>query len=126
MDQMIETERKVLASGIEINYLANEFLFRQGQKAEFVFYFQGGEISLKSFNSPEGIIYHANPVFLGIKEVLEGQKHTFSAETLQTSKFLVFEKNYFLMLMQEFDFASSYFEQKSKEFDAVFTELVPH
>ena len=38
MNDFSDTERKVLASGIELRYLPDEYLFRQGQKAEFVFY----------------------------------------------------------------------------------------
>jgi hypothetical protein len=35
---MRETERKILASGIELSFKEGEYLYRKGQDAEFVFY----------------------------------------------------------------------------------------
>jgi len=47
MQRYLETEKKVLASGIELKYLPDEYLFRKGQKAEFVFYLQNGGLLLE-------------------------------------------------------------------------------
>jgi len=37
-DTFIETEKKILASGIEMRYLSDEHIFRKGQKAEYIFF----------------------------------------------------------------------------------------
>ena len=40
--QMRYIENKILASGIEMKYLSEEYIFRKGQKAEFVFFLKEG------------------------------------------------------------------------------------
>jgi len=57
------------------------------------------------------------PCFIGIEEAMEGKSYTCSMRTLVDCKFLVFERVYFLMLMNEFEAATAYFLQKKKDFN---------
>jgi CRP-like cAMP-binding protein len=116
MQRYLETEKKVLASGIELKYLPDEYLFRKGQKAEFVFYLQNGGLLLEWPNEKKLISISQVSYFIGIDEVLSGSKYTCHAQTTEYSEFLVFERAYFLMLMNEFDDALPYFLQKQAEF----------
>lgn len=120
----LETEKKLLASGIEISYLPGEYLFRVGQKAEFVFYVLDGKICLETTDDKEYILEN-NPLFLGIDELLQHKKHSFSTHTITNSKFLVYEKNYFLSLIQEFGIAMPYFEGKQLELNRFFETTLP-
>jgi hypothetical protein len=79
MDELLETSKKVLASGIEINYLGDEFLFRQGQKAEFVFYLQGSALLLDWPNENKRLTVIDKPIYIGIDEAMHGDKYTCSA-----------------------------------------------
>ena len=89
MNDFSDTERKVLASGIELRYLPDEYLFRQGQKAEFVFYLQEGSLLLEC---PVGFVtIDQKGIFVGIEEAIEEKKHHFSALTSSYAQFLVFE-----------------------------------
>jgi len=113
MNDFSDTERKVLASGIELRYLPDEYLFRQGQKAEFVFYLQEGSLLLES---PTGFVtIERKGVFIGIEEAIGEKKHHFSASTSSYAQFLVFERKYFQLLIDEFDLALPYFEFKKTE-----------
>jgi len=106
MEQFLETGKKVLASGIEIKYLADEFLFRQGQKAEFVFYLHCGSILLEWPNENKSLLIANKPIFIGIQEVLQAGKYTCT----------VFDRAYFNQLITEFDHAKDYFESMMLEF----------
>ena len=116
MELLLETEKKVLASGIEIKYLADEFLFRQSQKAEFVFYLQCGSILLEWPNENKSLLIANKPIFIGIQEVLQAGKYACTAMTTVESKFLVFDRAYFNQLITEFDQANDYFESMMLEF----------
>lgn len=116
MEQLLETGKKVLASGIEIKYLADEFLFRQGQKAEFVFYFQCGSVLLDWPNENKRLVLSNKPIFIGIDEAIQGGKYSCTAMTTEESKFLVFDRAYFIQLITEFDHAKDYFESMMLEF----------
>lgn len=116
MEQLLETEKKILASGIEINYLANEFLFRQGQKAEFVFYLQGGSVLLEWPQENKCLVLNNKSIFIGIDEAIHGSKYFCTAVTTDESKFLVFDRAYFIQLMNEFEHANDYFESMKLEF----------
>lgn len=115
-NQMLETGKKVLASGIEIKYLADEFLFRQGQKAEFVFYLQCGSILLEWPNENKSLVINNKPIFIGIDEALIGGKYTCTALTTEQSEFLVFDRAYFIQLITEFEHAKDYFESMRLDF----------
>ncbi len=115
MKNFSDTERKVLASGIELRYLPDEYLFRQGQKAEFVFYLQEGSLILESPLSFVAI--EQKGIFIGIEEAIEEKKHLYSAMTSSYSQFLVFERKYFKQLIDEFDLALPYFELKKGQFN---------
>jgi CRP-like cAMP-binding protein len=115
MRKFSDTERKVLASGIELRYLPDEYLFRQGQKAEFVFYLQEGSLLLES---PVGFVtIDKKGVFVGIEEAIESKRHIYSAMTSSYAQFLVFERKYFQQLIDEFDLALGYFEFKKAEYN---------
>jgi CRP-like cAMP-binding protein len=115
MRKFSDTERKVLASGIELRYLPDEYLFRQGQKAEFVFYLQEGSLLLES---PVGFVtIDKKGVFVGIEEAIESKRHIYSAMTSSYAQFLVFERKYFQQLIDEFDLALAYFEFKKAEYN---------
>ena len=116
MQTYLETEKKVLASGIELNYLPDEYLFRKGQNAEFVFYVQSGGILFEWPYEKKIITLGQAPFFIGIDEVLSSTKYTCHAQTTEFSEFLVFERAYFLMLLHEFNDALPYFLQKQAEF----------
>ena len=116
MQTYLETEKKVLASGIELKYLPDEYLFRKGQNAEFVFYVQSGGILFEWPNERKIITLGQAPFFIGIDEVLSSTKYTCHAQTTEFSEFLVFERAYFLMLLHEFNDALPYFLQKQAEF----------
>ncbi len=120
MKNFLDTERKVLASGIELRYLPDEYLFRQGQKAEFVFYLQEGSLILES--SVSFVAIEHKGIFIGIEEAIEEKKHLYSAMTSSYSQFLVFERKYFKQLIDEFDLARPYFDLKKAQFN----ELLQH
>jgi CRP-like cAMP-binding protein len=115
MKKFSDTERKVLASGIELRYLPDEYLFRQGQKAEFVFYLQEGSLLLES--NLGFVTIDKKGVFIGIEEAIESKKHVYSAMTSSYAQFLVFERKYFQQLIDEFDLALAYFEFKKAEYN---------
>jgi CRP-like cAMP-binding protein len=111
----------VLASGIELRYLPDEYLFRQGQKAEFVFYLQEGSLVLEG---PAGFVtIDRKGVFIGIEEAIEEKKHLYSAMTSSYSQFLVFERKYFKQLIDEFDLALPYFEYKKAELNELLKKV---
>lgn len=113
MIDFAETEWKILASGVELRYLPLEYLFRQGQKAEFVFCLQEGSLTLEG---SDGLItLERKGTFIGIEEAIEEKKHTYSAITSSYAKFLVFERKYFQFFIDEFDLALPYFEHKKAE-----------
>lgn len=116
MQDSSDRTRKILASGIEISYLPAEFIFRLGQKAEFVFYMMSGTISLTCSNN-QSVIIEEKQLFLGLTEALESLKHPFSAQILTPSKFLVFDKKFFLMLLQEFDVDQTFVHQQNTDFE---------
>ncbi len=118
MEQLLETGKKVLASGIEIKYLAGEYLFREGQKAEFVFYLQCGSILLEWPNENKCLLIENKPIFIGIDEALVGGKYTCTAMTTEQSEFLVFDRAYFNQLITEFDHAKDYFESMRLDFSS--------
>jgi CRP-like cAMP-binding protein len=121
MDHFSDTERKVLASGIELRYLPDEYIFRQGQKAEFVFYLQEGSLVLEG---PAGFVtIDRKGVFIGISEAIGEQKHLYTAMTSSYSQFLVFERKYFQLLIDEFDLALPYFEYKKAEFNELLQKV---
>ena len=121
MNNFSDTERKVLASGIELRYLPDEYLFRQGQKAEFVFYLQEGSLVLES---PVGFVsIDRKGVFIGIEEAIEEKNHVYSAMTSSYSQFLVFERKYFKQLIDEFDLALPYFEFKKAELNELLKKV---
>lgn len=115
--QMIDTEKKILASGIEMKYLSEEHIFRKGQKAEFVFFLKEGSLLFDwpSEKTKSRIINL--PCFIGIEEAMDGKNYSYSVKTLVECKFLVFERKYFLMLMNEFEAATPYFLQKIEDFN---------
>ena len=121
MNNFSDTERKVLASGIELRYLPDEYLFRQGQKAEFVFYLQEGSLVLEG---PAGFVaIERKGVFIGIEEAIDERKHLYSAMTSSYSQFLVFERKYFQLLIDEFDLALPYFELKKAELNELLKKV---
>jgi CRP-like cAMP-binding protein len=123
MNNFSDTLSKILASGIEINYLPGEFLFRKGQQAEFVFYLLSGSITLNDIDN-RILILGEKPLFLGLQEALEMSKYIFSVQTLEPSKFLVFDKKFFSMLLHEFDQDHEFVNQQIKEFE-LFHQLLP-
>ncbi len=121
MNNFSDTERKVLASGIELRYLPDEYLFRQGQKAEFVFYLQEGSLVLEG--SAGFVTIDRKGVFIGIEEAIEEKKHLYAAMTSSYSQFLVFERKYFKQLIDEFDLALPYFEYKKAELNKLLQKV---
>ncbi len=121
MNNFSDTERKVLASGIELRYLPDEYLFRQGQKAEFVFYLQEGSLMLEG--SAGFVTIDRKGVFIGIEEAIEEKKHLYAAMTSSYSQFLVFERKYFKQLIDEFDLALPYFEYKKAELNKLLQKV---
>ena len=117
--QMIDTEKKILASGIEMKYLSEEHIFRKGQKAEFVFFLKEGSLLFDwpSEKTKSRIINL--PCFIGIEEAMDGKNYSYSVKTLVECKFLVFERKYFLMLMNEFEIARIYFMKKIEDFNTL-------
>ena len=121
MNNFSDTERKVLDSGIELRYLPDEYLFRQGQKAEFVFYLQEGSLVLEG--SAGFVTIERKGVFIGIEEAIDEKKHLYSAMTSSYSQFLVFERKYFKQLIDEFDLALPYFEYKKAELNELLKKV---
>lgn len=121
MNNFSDTERKVLASGIELRYLPDEYLFRKGQKAEFVFYLQEGSLVLEG--SAGFVTIDRKGVFIGIEEAIDEKKHRYSATTASYSQFLVFERKYFKQLIDEFDLALPYFEYKKAELNELLKKV---
>ena len=115
--QMIDTEKKILASGIEMKYLSEEHIFRKGQKAEFVFFLKEGSLLFDwPLDETRSKVINL-PCFIGIEEAMDGKNYSYSVKTLVECKFLVFERKYFLMLMNEFEAATPYFLQKIEDFN---------
>jgi CRP-like cAMP-binding protein len=121
MKNFSDTERKVLASGIELRYLPEEFLFRMGQKAEFVFYLQEGSLILEGLAGITTI--DRKGLFIGIEEAINEKKHVYSAMTTSSAQFLVFERKYFQFLIDEFDLALPYFELKKAELNELLQKV---
>jgi CRP-like cAMP-binding protein len=116
-DTFLDTEKKILASGIEMKYLSDEHIFRKGQKAEFVFFLKEGSLSIHWSTGKIQSRVIDIPCFIGIEEAIDGKNYTCSMQTLVDCKFLVFERKYFLMLMNEFEAATPYFLQKKEDFN---------
>jgi CRP-like cAMP-binding protein len=116
-ETFIETEKKILASGIEMKYLSDEHIFRKGQKAEFVFFLKAGSLSIHWPTDKIKLRVIDIPCFIGIEEAIEGKNYTCSMQTLVDCTFLVFERKYFLMLMDEFEAATPYFLKKKEDFN---------
>jgi CRP-like cAMP-binding protein len=110
-----------LASGIEMKYLSEEHIFRKGQKAEFVFFLKEGSLLIDwSLEKTKSKVINL-PCFIGIEEAMDGKNYSYSTQTLGNCRFLVFEKKFFLMLMNEFDAAMPYFLQKKEDFNILST-----
>lgn len=115
--QMRYIENKILASGIEMKYLSEEYIFRKGQKAEFVFFLKEGSLLFDwPLDETRSKVINL-PCFIGIEEALDGKNYSCSMKTMVDCKFLVFERKYFLMLMNEFEAATPYFLQKKEDFN---------
>jgi len=115
-DLLIDTERKILASGILINYLPSEFLFRHGQKAEFVFYLKRGSFEMQWPEKDKKILISQRNVFIGLDEAFIQGRYVCTAMTTELSEFLVFERAYFMELINEFEYAVPYLESMQEEF----------
>lgn len=115
-DILIDTERKILGSGILINYLPAEFLFRQGQKAEFVFYLNRGSMEMQWLEKDKKIQISQRNVFIGLDEVFNQGRYVCTAMTTELSEFLVFERAYFMELINEFEYAVPYLESMQEAF----------
>jgi CRP-like cAMP-binding protein len=115
--QMRYIENKILASGIEMKYLSEEYIFRKGQKAEFVFFLKEGSLLFDwPLDETRSKVINL-PCFIGIEEAMDGKNYSCSMKTMVDCKFLVFERKYFLMLMNEFEAATPYFLQKKEDFN---------
>jgi len=108
---------KILTSGIDIHYQPEEFLFRKGQKAEFIFYLMDGLVIINDFDN-RIFISGEKPLFLGLQEALESIKYIFSVQTIEPSQFVVFDKLFFSMLLKEFDPDHFFVKQQIKEFNS--------
>jgi CRP-like cAMP-binding protein len=108
---------KILTSGIDIYYQPEEFLFRKGQKAEFIFYLMDGLVIINDFDN-RIFISGEKPLFLGLQEALESIKYIFSVQTVEPSQFIVFDKLFFSMLLKEFDPDHFFVKQQIKEFNS--------
>ena len=115
-EQLIDTERKILGSGILINYLPAEFLFRQGQKAEFVFYVKQGSLVMQWPEKDKKLNIQQRNVFIGLDEAFINGRYRCTAMTTELSEFLVFERAYFMQLIHEFEFAIPYLESMQEAF----------
>jgi CRP-like cAMP-binding protein len=115
-DLLIDTERKILASGILINYLPSEFLFRHGQKAEFVFYLKRGSFEMQWPEKDKKLLISQRNVFIGLDEAFIQGRYVCTAMTTELSEFLVFERAYFMELINEFEYAVPYLESMQEEF----------
>ena len=115
-EQLIDTERKILGSGILINYLPAEFLFRQGQKAEFVFYVKQGSLVMQWPEKDKKLNIRQRNVFIGLDEAFINGRYACTAMTTELSEFLVFERAYFMQLIHEFEFAIPYLESMQEAF----------
>ena len=115
-DQLIDTERKILASGILINYLPAEFLFRQGQKAEYIFYLNRGSIEMQWPENDKKLRISQRNVFIGLDEAFSEGSYVFTAMTTELSEFLVFDRAYFMELIHEFEYAIPYLESMQEAF----------
>lgn len=115
-DILIDTERKILGSGILINYLPREFLFRQGQKAEFVFYLNRGSMEMQWLEKDKKIQISQRNVFIGLDEAFSQGRYVCTAMTTGLSEFLVFERAYFMELINEFEYAIPYLESMQEAF----------
>jgi CRP-like cAMP-binding protein len=115
-EQLIDTERKILGSGILINYLPEEFLFRQGQKAEFVFYVKQGSLVMQWPEKDKKLNIRQRNVFIGLDEAFINGRYACTAMTTELSEFLVFERAYFMQLIHEFEYAIPYLESMQEAF----------
>ncbi len=108
---MLETERKILASGIELHFKGGEYLYRKGQEAEFVFYLKDGKFELAD-ERHKPIILDGFRYFLGLEEILSDKQHRYSVKALSNAQVLVFEKSLLHTLLYEYDLAQRYFMLK--------------
>ena len=65
-------------------------------------------------------------IFIGIEEAIEEKKHVYTAMTSSYAQFLVFERKYFQLLIDEFDLALPYFECKKAEFNELLHTVQPN
>lgn len=115
MEKYLSTEKKILSSGINLDYGPNKFLFREGQDLNHIFYLIEGEVELSSKNLKR-IINPKNEVFFGINDLENQAKHSYNLQTKANSKFLIYEKTFFISLLEEYDDAKDYFNLKLNDF----------
>jgi CRP-like cAMP-binding protein len=115
-DLLIDTERKILASGILINYLPSEFLFRHGQKVEFVFYLKRGSFEMQWPEKDKKLQISQRNVFIGLDEAFNNVRWACTVMTTEKSEFLVFERAFFLELLNEFEYSIPYLESMQVAF----------
>lgn len=115
-DVLSDTGKKILKSGILINYKPAEFLFRQGQKADFVFYLNHGSMELQLPEKDKKVKISQQNVFIGLDEVFSNERYIYTAMTTEISEFLVFERAYFIELINEFEYATPYLESMQEAF----------
>lgn len=106
---MLDTERKILASGIELGFKEGEHLYRAGQSADYVFYLKDGKIALiNDQNKNQPIVLNNAKCFVGLEEFIAEEPHHYSVKILERSEMLVFERSMMLLLMEEYPLAKRY------------------
>ena len=115
MEKYLKTEKKILSSGINLEYGPNKFLFREGQDLNHIFYLVDGEVELSSKDS-NLIIKPKNKLFFGINDLENHAKHSFNLQTKSYSQFLIYEKSFFISLLEEYDDAKDYYYLKLQDF----------
>ncbi|MFC0184340.1 Cyclic nucleotide-binding domain-containing protein [Pseudarcicella hirudinis] len=111
IDDMIDIESKILEKGTELFFNKGEFLFKQEQDADYVFFLKDGEVELQK---DTGIVFNISRqrCFLGLEEMILENKHEQTAVVKDTSILLVFDRLLIAGLISQNEKARRYFIQK--------------
>lgn len=115
MENFQDTERKILSSGITLNFAPNKYLFREGQELNHIFYLVSGEAELSS-PTYKITLNSSNQIFIGLTDLLDNHLHSHNLVVVSPAQFIVFEKEYFKSLLTEFPEALKYLKFKNQGF----------
>lgn len=88
---LLDAERALLPTGIELHVNRGEYLFRQRQEADFLFVLRGGALELADAGSPPRVVNRPTDV-VGLEELLLDRPHPCDGRVLEHTVVLAFDK----------------------------------